>query len=825
MPPKPQQETNPLEPLAEASLVQQRTIGDETNGLLETLVQQGVENNPEHLLSAQLVEGRKNTDRIVGALKPQSDKVTAFFDMMKGEKGDKGDTGDKGDQGDKGDTGDKGDAGQDGIDGVDGIDGTDGKDGKNGLDGLHGADGKNGKDGKDGAKGERGEAGKDVDLIAVKALKKQIDHVAKTAQGRGTMVTYRVNGTLVSNGAVLDLVAGSGVTIAGTDAKDGARVTVSATGGGSGDVSKVGTPVNNQVGVWTGDGTLEGDTALTFDTTTDTLASVNFAGALTGNVTGNVSGSSGSTTGNASTVTTNANLTGHVTSVGNAAVLGSFTTAQLNTALSDNDIATGGGTATGTNTGDNATNSQYSGLVTNATHTGDATGATALTVVKINGTSLAGLATGLLKNTTATGVPSIAVNSDLPVMTATVGGAVPTPPNNTTTFLRGDGTFATPAGSGDMLLASAQTNSGLKTFLNGTLGIRNIANTFTSLFSTAATAARTWTLKDADGTIAFVSDITGTNSGTNTGDQTNISGNAGTVTVADAGGDTTTFVLLGTDATGSLSPRTDAELTYNATTNALTATTFVGALTGTASGNLVSGGALGTPSSGVATNLTGTAAGLTAGNVTTNANFTGHVTSVGNAAVLGSFTTAQLNTAVSDNDVATLAGTEALSNKTYNGNTFTTGTGVLTIAAAKTLTALNSVTLSGTDGVAMNVTNNKLANISFIIDGGGSAITTGIKGDIEIPFACTINQVTMLADQSGSIVVDLWKDTYANYPATIADTITAAAKPTITTATKSQNSTLTGWTTAVAAGDIIRFNVDSITTCTRVLISLRVIKT
>jgi len=42
---------------------------------------------------------------------------------------------------------------------------------------------------------------------------------------------------------------------------------------GSGDVSKVGTPVNDQVGVWTGDGTIEGDTALTFDTATDTLSS------------------------------------------------------------------------------------------------------------------------------------------------------------------------------------------------------------------------------------------------------------------------------------------------------------------------------------------------------------------------------------------------------------------------------------------------------------------------------------------------------------------------------------------------------------------------
>ena len=43
--------------------------------------------------------------------------------------------------------------------------------------------------------------------------------------------------------------------------------------------------------------------------------------------------------GNAATVTTNANLTGHVTSTGNAAVLGSFTKAQLNTAVSDGTVA------------------------------------------------------------------------------------------------------------------------------------------------------------------------------------------------------------------------------------------------------------------------------------------------------------------------------------------------------------------------------------------------------------------------------------------------------------------------------------------------------
>jgi hypothetical protein len=42
--------------------------------------------------------------------------------------------------------------------------------------------------------------------------------------------------------------------------------------GGSGDVSKVGTPVNNQIGVWTGDGTIEGDANLTWDGTSFNIA-------------------------------------------------------------------------------------------------------------------------------------------------------------------------------------------------------------------------------------------------------------------------------------------------------------------------------------------------------------------------------------------------------------------------------------------------------------------------------------------------------------------------------------------------------------------------
>lgn len=106
------------------------------------------------------------------------------------------------------------------------------------------------------------------------------------------------------------------------------------------------------------------------------------------------------------------------------------------------------------------------------------------------------------------------------------------------------------------------------------------------------------------------------------------------------------------------------------------------------------------------------------------------------------------------------------------------------------------------------------------LDGGGVAITTGVKGDWRAVVGGTITKVTVLADQSGSIVIDVWKDSFANYPPTVADTITASAKPTLSSATKAEDSTLTGWTKTFSAGDTFRFNVDSASTVTRVTLTI-----
>lgn len=113
------------------------------------------------------------------------------------------------------------------------------------------------------------------------------------------------------------------------------------------------------------------------------------------------------------------------------------------------------------------------------------------------------------------------------------------------------------------------------------------------------------------------------------------------------------------------------------------------------------------------------------------------------------------------------------------------------------------------------------AGIPFIIDGGGSAIEAGVAGDQEVPFNCKIKASTLLASPSGSIKIDIWKDTYANFPPDNADSICGGNEPEIVAGVKDQDTTLTGWTKTLKKGDILRFNVDSCTDITRVTVSLK----
>lgn len=110
-------------------------------------------------------------------------------------------------------------------------------------------------------------------------------------------------------------------------------------------------------------------------------------------------------------------------------------------------------------------------------------------------------------------------------------------------------------------------------------------------------------------------------------------------------------------------------------------------------------------------------------------------------------------------------------------------------------------------------------SINFTIDGGGSVIGTGTIGFLTVESGCVITGWTILSSLSGSIVLDVKRATYANFPTTAS--IAGTEKPTLTSAQKGQDTSLSTWTTSLAAGDVLEFVVDSATTVTRVTVSLK----
>lgn len=111
--------------------------------------------------------------------------------------------------------------------------------------------------------------------------------------------------------------------------------------------------------------------------------------------------------------------------------------------------------------------------------------------------------------------------------------------------------------------------------------------------------------------------------------------------------------------------------------------------------------------------------------------------------------------------------------------------------------------------------------------------TPPVAGDqlwIQTPnHAITITKAVLLADQSGSIVIDIWECTYAEFDMSThpvdGDSITASAPPTISTALKSEDSTLTDWTVSIPANTILLANVDSITDIEQVTLNLHYSRT
>jgi hypothetical protein len=303
---------------------------------------------------------------------------------------------------------------------------------------------------------------------------------------------------------------------------------------------------------------------LTYNASSGLFTAGSFAGDLTGDVTGNVSGSSGSTTGNASTATAleTARTIGGTSFNGTANIVPATITVADTTDTSCSvalfESATGdlapksdGGVTYNAGTG-TLTATAFSGPLTGNV-TGNASGTAGVaTTVTITDNESTNENNGMVFTSGGTLTGNLGLESDGTVTYNPSTGKI-----TATGFigaLTGDasGNAATATA-----LETARTIGG--TSFDGTANIAvGLAATATALAS-----ARTIGGTSFDGTGNIV---------------------PATITVADTT-DTSSYVALFESATGSLAPKTDAGITYNAGTGTLTATAFSGPLTGNVTGN------------------------------------------------------------------------------------------------------------------------------------------------------------------------------------------------------------------------------------------------
>ena len=119
-----------------------------------------------------------------------------------------------------------------------------------------------------------------------------------------------------------------------------------------------------------------------------------------------------------------------------------------------------------------------------------------------------------------------------------------------------------------------------------------------------------------------------------------------------------------------------------------------------------------------------------------------------------------------------------------------------------------------------NLSATQIIGVMFCMDGSGTPITAGTKGYVKVPFAGNITAWELLADVSGSMVIDVKRCTYANFPTTTS--IAGSEKPTLSSSVKNQDTSLTTWTTALATGDILEFYVDSSSNVTKATLAISI---
>ena len=229
---------------------------------------------------------------------------------------------------------------------------------------------------------------------------------------------------------------------------------------------------------------------------------------------------------------------------------------------------------------------------------------------------------------------------------------------------------------------------------------------------------------------------------------------AGGFNVVDESSDTSCNVLFTTDATGTaLEAKTGTNLTFNSSSGALTATSFVGDVTGDVTGNADTATTLET-----ARNIGGVSFDGSADINLPGVNASGNQDTSGTAAVATNITVADESSDTSCNVLFTTAATGNLAPKSGTNLTFNSSSGALTATSFAT----------GAEGSSIIVNSATITGPSSItIDPDGVGDNTGtvhILGDLQVEgTTTTIDSTTVnIADKNIQVATGAANDAAAN---------------------------------------------------------------
>jgi hypothetical protein len=129
-------------------------------------------------------------------------------------------------------------------------------------------------------------------------------------------------------------------------------------------------------------------------------------------------------------------------------------------------------------------------------------------------------------------------------------------------------------------------------------------------------------------------------------------------------------------------------------------------------------------------------------------------------------------------------------------------------------------------GLSSQLSSSSLGSFGTSVNNGTNVVTLGQKGYVKMPYPGTITDWSIMANQTGNVVIDLWKTTFAAFPPTVSNSILNGNYLTLSNQQSKLDPILTGWTsTSFLAGDVFTFNILSADTITNLNLTINVLKT